>query len=470
VYGSLARAEHEAGLLGDAFLTSERLRAGRMLTMLTRGRLQTRVFRDAELMEREQDLRRHISELRGQLATETPLVERVRGPAHSAPPSALRRLLESAAVEHAELMSEMRAMQPAFAELVRGDLATRLDVAARLDEDDVFLEYLVTDSTTLVFVVTSDTIATFDLDIARRPLASLIDFARSAMDRPAAHTDRRLWISPLRQLYQSLLAPIESAGFLNGKRTLRIVPHAELHYLPFQALVGGASETFLIERFEVSYAPSGSVWTRLVDRRRAPTAAGVLALAPLPERLSATPAEIAGIESSFGRQATALLGPAASESRVRDAAASYDILHLATLGVLNKANPLFSYVELSGDSVHDGRLEVHEVFGMDLAARLVVLSACETALASGFRADVPAGDDWIGLVRAFLFAGASNVVASLWRVEDRATAELMRLFYRSLKAGAGPSRALANAQRAMLDRRSTADPFFWAGFTVIGSD
>ena len=76
---------------------------------------------------------------------------------------------------------------------------------------------------------------------------------------------------------------------------------------------------------------------------------------------------------------------------------------------------LFSFVQLSGgggDS--DGRLEVHEVFGLSLSARLVVLSACQTGLASGAVADVPAGDDWVGLVRAFLGAGAQNVIATLW--------------------------------------------------------
>jgi len=144
------------------------------------------------------------------------------------------------------------------------------------------------------------------------------------------------------------------------------------------------------------------------------------------------------------------------------------VLHLATYGVLNKHNPLFSYVDLAPGGGQDGRLEVHEVFGLRLHADLVVLSACQTGLGSGALADVPTGDDWVGLTRAFLHAGAARVVATLWPVEDQATAALMERFYEGLAAGADPARALALAQRALLAAPATAHPFAWAGFEVAG--
>jgi CHAT domain-containing protein len=153
---------------------------------------------------------------------------------------------------------------------------------------------------------------------------------------------------------------------------------------------------------------------------------------------------------------------------VRQQANSIDILHLASRGLVSRWNPLYSYVELRPDSQNDGRLEVHEVFGLDLNARLVVLSACETALAAGLLEDVPAGEEWVGLVRAFLYAGASNVLATLWQVEDRATGELMDLFYRELAHNRSPSTALAAAQRKMLRNPDTRDPFFWAAFSLAG--
>jgi CHAT domain-containing protein len=126
-------------------------------------------------------------------------------------------------------------------------------------------------------------------------------------------------------------------------------------------------------------------------------------------------------------------------------------------------------VELAPGGGHDGRLEVHEIFGLALAADLVVLSACQTGVGSGALSDVPAGDDWVGLTRAFQHAGAARVVATLWPVEDWATAALMERFYAAYAAGRDPVRALAEAQRAALAARATSSPFMWAGFIIVGS-
>ena len=193
---------------------------------------------------------------------------------------------------------------------------------------------------------------------------------------------------------------------LVGTTRLILVPHLELHYLPFAALLDPASGRYLVERYELTETPSASIWVALGERRRASGTGGVLALAPRPDALPASLTEVRGIAQLARSSTTVLTGPAASESAFRRAAPSSRTLHLATYGVLNKENPLFSYVELGADASHDGRLDVHEVFGLDLSADLVVLSACETGVGSGLLADVPAGDDWVGLTRAFLQAGA----------------------------------------------------------------
>jgi CHAT domain-containing protein len=125
-------------------------------------------------------------------------------------------------------------------------------------------------------------------------------------------------------------------------------------------------------------------------------------------------------------------------------------------------------VELAPGEGQDGRLEVHEVFGLHLSADLVVLSACQTGLASGALADVPPGDDWVGLTRAFLHAGARRVVATLWPVDDWATAALMERFYEGYVGGAEPAQALAAAQRVLIAQPATAHPFYWAGFVAVG--
>jgi CHAT domain-containing protein len=163
-----------------------------------------------------------------------------------------------------------------------------------------------------------------------------------------------------------------------------------------------------------------------------------------------------------------LSGAAASEAAFRREAPGQRVLHLAGYGVLNQRNPLFSYVQLAPGGEYDGRLEVHEVLGLNLAADLVVLSACQTGLGSGALADVPTGDDWVGLTRAFLHAGAGHVVATLWPVDDWGTAALMERFYGAAAASEDPARALALAQRGLIATAATAHPFYWAGFVVVG--
>jgi CHAT domain-containing protein len=270
-------------------------------------------------------------------------------------------------------------------------------------------------------------------------------------------------------LHRDLIEPVEATGLLAGKTRLTIVPHAELHYLPFAALIERQRPTrFLVQRYQLSVTPSASVWVQLGRDRGRGSGSGVLALAPHPERLPASRQEIAALARGADREAGTRTGGAATESVFRREAPTRRLIHLATFGVLNKQNPLFSFVDLAPDRDHDGRLEVHEVFGLTLVADLVVLAACQTALGSGALTDVPAGDDWVGLSRAFLTAGARSVMASLWAVEDRATATLMQRFYQRYAPGVDPAGTLAGAQRAMLASPATAHPYYWAGFEVIG--
>jgi len=190
-------------------------------------------------------------------------------------------------------------------------------------------------------------------------------------------------------------------------------------------------------------------------------------MTPRPRVLPGSVAELASVRRFSREPVQALSGDSATERAFRDAAAHSRVLHLATSGVLNKQNPLFSFIDLAPGAGEDGRLEVHEVLGLTISADLVVLSACETALGSGRLADVPPGDDWVGLTRAFLHAGARTVAATLWAVDDHATAVLMGEFYRGYGAGRSPGAALAEAQRTLFATRATAHPFQWAGVVLV---
>ena len=471
VYVDLALVEYARGRTGAALEASERLRARQMLDLLARGRVGERGPL-GKLAIREQDLRRRIGELT--LQTEGPQpgaaetqVLRDPAPAEEAPEPAAEEVarLQKA---YGELLLEIRRADPSYAALVRGETVSVRAVMAALAPDEALLEYLVGDSTTLVFVVTADTLAALDLELSHEALAAQVDFARSRLASPKEETARRAWRPPLRRLYRQLLEPVEANGLLAGKRRLIIAPHAELHYLPFSALVRpGPPEQPLIERYLIEYVPSASVWLRLRGRPEPAPGGGILALAPRAKALPGSRAEVAAIRRIYGERAQTLAGSPATEHAFRTLAPAQEIVHLATYGVLNKHNPLFSYVEMGAGGGEDGRLEVHEVFGLTLNARLLVLSACQTGLAAGALADVPPGDDWVGLVQGFLYAGASNVLATLWPVADVGTARLMERFYEELATGRSEAEALARAQQASLREPTMAHPFFWAGFTLV---
>jgi len=120
-----------------------------------------------------------------------------------------------------------------------------------------------------------------------------------------------------------------------------------------------------------------------------------------------------------------------------------------------------SRLALAADGSNDGSLTVAEVYGLRLNADLVTLSACETGLGKAM-----SGDDLIGMTRGFLYAGSSNIVASLWEVEDEATGELMKQFYRNLFAGQSKKEALRQAQLSLWAR--FPNPLYWAAFYLTG--
>lgn len=463
-YAQLALVERARGLPGVAFEVSERLRAREMLELLGRGRIATAAGRPGELVAREQDLRHRIAELTNELGGTT-TAGSLRGPDLNAGGPVVREALLSAQDAYAEVLLEIRERAPRHAALLSSETAGWRDVARRLGSDEAFIEYLVGDSGSVAFVIVRDSLAIVDLDIARRELVRLVAFARGTLETPRPGTDS-LWLGPFRRLHRHLFAPIEETGLLAEKTRLLLVPHAELHYLPFAALAENGRAEVLIERYEIAMAPSATVWLALGDRPSRPEGEGVLAMAPRADVLPGSRREVAAVARLAGRDAQLLTGDRATEVAFLRAAPSRRILHLATYGALNKANPLFSFLEFAPGDAEDRRLEVHEVFGLELAADLVVLSACQTGLGSGRLADVPPGDDWVGLTRAFLHAGARRVVATLWAVEDQATAALMEEFYTRHGTGSDPSRALAEAQRALLAGPAT-HPFHWAGFVVV---
>jgi len=210
--------------------------------------------------------------------------------------------------------------------------------------------------------------------------------------------------------------------------------------------------------------------SELLAVRRALRDAGVTADGLQVPRLIASGREADEITALAPRRTSLkAVGFAASRDRVfSPELASYRIVHIATHGIINNERPELSGIVLSlfdqqGKS-QNGFLRLRDIYNLKLPADLVVLSACSTALGKDVK-----GEGLIGLTRGFMHAGAAGVVASLWKVDDEATAELMKHFYTALfKKGLPPAAALRDAQLELMKYPRWQSPYYWAGFVIQG--
>ncbi|MEZ5426740.1 MAG: CHAT domain-containing protein [Pyrinomonadaceae bacterium] len=255
--------------------------------------------------------------------------------------------------------------------------------------------------------------------------------------------------SYLQRLYEKLLKPLEN-NF--GEDDLIVVPVGALHYVPFHALHNGRN--YLIEERNVVHSPGATVWLNLESKKRKPLKTALF-FGFADERIPLVEDEIKSLKKIFDRSRI-FTGEKANFAAYTKNAPRFDVLHLACHGQFRPENPLFSSLHLA-----DGFVTVRDICGQDLSAELVTLSACETGLNKVF-----AGDEILGLARGFLVAGSSSLVLSLWTVNDRATADLMKLFYAEIVKGKTASEALKIAQCNFIAR--DFHPYFWSPFAIIG--
>ena len=269
-------------------------------------------------------------------------------------------------------------------------------------------------------------------------------------------------------LYKRLLRPMLSS--IAG-RDLLIVPHGSLHYVPFAALHDG--ERYLVQGRALRYLPSAMLLGLLPHQG---TAGAKVAGAPVQRLLilgnpdlgkaeldlPASQEEAQALQGLFATNSELFIRKAATESLIKERAFDFSHIHVASHGEFSADAPLDSRLRLAADAKNDGVLSVSEIYGLRLNAQVVMLSACETGLGR-----VSSGDDVVGLTRGFLYAGAQNVVGSLWEVDDDATSALSQAMYDGLKKGLPVAKALALAQEQLLAKKP--HPFFWAAFLDSGT-
>jgi CHAT domain-containing protein len=368
-----------------------------------------------------------------------------------------RERMAAAERDYRAFLERVRGENVEQASLMSVEPVTLAEIQAILPADAMLLEYLVSPQDVVLWVVDRHHVEVRRIAGDRAALlADVRDFrAAIANQAPLPEVETRA-----QALYRKLLAPAHLA--IRGRR-LVIVPHDVLHYLPFGALRTPAGK-WLIEVHALATVPSASVLKFLADKGTHASdrilAVGNPDLGPaLALRYAEREVRIVG--EHYPATSTVLTQADASESRVKQLAGGAGLLHFAVHGELDPTDPMASALLLAPGQGEDGRLEVRELFAMELDARLVVLSACETGLGKLSR-----GDELVGLQRAFLYAGTPDVVTTLWKVDDRASYLLMRAFYEALPTK-GPMEALRVAQRALMV--DFPHPFAWAAFGLTGA-
>ena len=499
-----------------AFNASETGRARSLLQLLSEAGGKIRHGIDPSLLERKQSLAEAID------AKAQSQMELLSGKHTEAEAEAARKELSTLTNELEQLEGRIRESSPQFTALVQPVPLGLEEIQEKiLDHDTLLLEYSLGEERSFVWAVTPDGIESFELpkraviETAARRVYDLLTVRTVSVPKETLEQRRqRLELADAEYakasaiLSQMILGPI--AGELKDKRLL-IVSDGVLHYIPFAGLPDPADTQALIVRHEVVMTPSASVvgLLRQETANRKPASKTVAVLAdPVfsnnDPRVAATrlgrPAPIdkdvplvalrSGSETAldglrrlrFSRQeADAIARLAGSEGKLEavDFAASrklatsaelgqYRVVHFATHGIINNNHPELSGIVLSlvdeKGRPQNGFLRLYDLYNLKLSADLVVLSACQTALGKEIR-----GEGLVGLTRGFMYAGAPRVIASLWQIDDRASAEFMKRFYEAmLSRKLRPAAALRAAQISMSQDPRWRQPHYWAAFTLQG--
>ena len=473
VYVALVQLLLKLGRVEEAFVASERLRARNYLELLNRGQPP---IRNQSQKEKEITLRSRIRDLQKKLEEETskpgPDQKRTAVDLYS-------KELSAAESEYENFLDDISSSEPSYASVRGLKVPSSNEVSQQLAAGTSIVEYVLGENAVFVFVITSEGLHAKTVPTRSEDLKSRIETLRDLMLRNTTNE----WKLPAAALYQTLIAPIEREGWLKDTKQLYIIPHANLHYVPFAVLQD--QNKLLVDKYVIAYLPAAAALMqgdlpkerRMLGPQASPPASSpsssqetsgtILAMSPGSTRLQYTRMESESVSSFFPKRNTLLVGSRATESSFKKLADGFDLIHLATHGYFNKTNPLLSGLQLEADNSDDGRLEVHEIMELRLKAKLVTLSACDTAVGSGYFSDIPPGDDLVGLTRAFLSTGTPSVLASLWEVNDRSAVTFMDNFYRQLQQR-DKATALAMAQRQMRLRGVYRHPYYWAAFVMVG--
>ncbi|MGV8056836.1 MAG: CHAT domain-containing protein [Smithellaceae bacterium] len=333
--------------------------------------------------------------------------------------------------------------------------------------DTTVIEYYQSEDTLYTWVIDNKKVTAVKQELSKGKLRKLIEQYRKSLYLDTTKRGVNIveketadFTALQREAYKLLIAPVEK---LIKTKKICIVPYDILNYLPFQSLQDG--KQYLIEKYSLSYLPSLSVLEYLRKRQKKDEykilALGNPDLNDSRMDLPAAEKEVDMIKDIFPNT-TVFKRDKATAALVKRISPQYDIVHFAAHGQYNAAEPLSSCLYLAAGEGNNGKLEVREIFDMNINADMIVTSACQTALGK-----IGRGDEVLGLTRAFMYAGANSVFGSLWSISDEATSVLMKEFYTNIKI-MEKTEALRQAQIKMIQSKEYSHPFYWASFNITG--
>lgn len=477
--------EPNKGLDLLAFEVNERGRSRSLLELLQEARVNIRQGADEKTLKREQELQELINQ---KALQRTQLLGGKFTPEQKEKAdSEISKLFAELEIVRTKLRQE----SPRYAALTQTNAITTKEIQNLLDEKTVLLEYRLGKNQSNLWLISKNSAKVFSLPNRAEIENVAKSYYETIISRNKA--DEAKLPELTKKLNDLLLAPVASQ--ISGKQ-LAIVADGVLQYIPFSVLA---------EKNEIVMLPSAAVLAELRQKSNAKTPEKTLALfadavfEANDPRLTATSQntpktiEVKRVlrDFNFGENLPRLLASreearnisalvakeksilntdfeANRENVVNGNLADYQILHFATHGLLDTSRPEFSSLVFSlydqNGKVKDGFLRLNQVYNLNLNSNLVVLSACQTALGKDIR-----GEGLVGLTRGFMYAGTKRIVASLWKVDDAATAEFMKRFYQNLLVKKlNPVSSLNQAQNELKQIPRFKNPYYWAGFTIQG--
>ncbi|WP_420575694.1 CHAT domain-containing protein [Ekhidna sp.] len=449
--------------LQTAFDFCERSKSSVLLEAITESKAKKFAGIPEEQILLEDSLKDEISFLEQQLAHQ-----------ENADDQEMKDLLFSYQNAYRSFISNLESQYPEYYKLKYDQsIATVASVQKHLSENTALLSYFLGDDNVYIFIITQNKI-----EAVRKEKGEDFNKLTSGLRNGIKYNSKSTFLKSAKGLYELLIPKLKS-----DISELVILPDGVLGTLPYEAFIHPDSESdsftnadFLIRSYHVSYDYSATLFNerKADDKQINPE---ILLIAPVnfdqnDVQMSALPGsekeidEIRYLFMGANCETKVQTNRDASETNFkRENLGKYRYLHFATHGLVNESEPALSRIFLRPDETEDGSLYTGEIYNLNIDADLVTLSACETGMGK-----VAKGEGIVGLSRALQYAGANNIIVSLWQVADASTAQMMIEFYRYNLNNEhhGYNTALRQAKLSLLNSEEYSRPYFWAPFILVG--